>query len=356
MKTHHLVAAALLICGYASQSAAYNFIEFCGSTPARWPGSSQTFSAAAVSFPSGGPFLGALQTVMSRVNEPINFSIGVVTGDTSVAIGNGQSEVWFSSDPSFSPAVAFTFSTCSGGSRLTEADVVFYNGEPYTTNMTLTGLFGYGGGSRPFETTATHEFGHAINLHHVNTEYNIMGQDYFHLHGNGGTARSYLGEDAADGAIFLYGSNGRQDLSVVHWKRIGASGQYSTHGRTRLYNTSGSELFFTTVGGDPRWDVRGGQAIQVELTAENNGASAHNARIGFYLSTNSTITTSDTLITNQFRTVRRDNVDTYRATVTLPSGLASADYWLGAIIDDNNVISESSEGNNATYWRVRYTR
>lgn len=355
IKNLNLLAGLLLACAYTSQGFAYNFIDYCGTTPVRWSGSSKTMSAASASFPAGGDWYNALQIAMSRVNDPINFTLGFVTGDTSVAIGNGESEVWFSSDPAHSPAVTYNYTTCTGGAMITESDVVFYNGEPYTFNMATSGLYGYGGGSRPFQTTAVHELGHAINLHHVNTEYNIMGQDYYHLHANGGLGRSYLGEDAADGAIFLYGSNGRQDLSLAHWKWIGSSGQYSTHGHTKLYSSSGAELPSVLVAGESRFDVTGGQAIQVELTAENNGASSQSVQIGFYLSTNNAIATSDTLITTQSRTVARDNVDTYRATITLPSGLPSGDYWVGAIIDNNNAVGESAEDNNATYFPVRYT-
>lgn len=356
MKTKIILASSVLLaCACSTQALAYNFIDYCGSTPVRWSGSSKTMSAAQASFPSGSDWYTALQTAMTRVSEPLNFTLGFVTGDTSVAIGNGQSEVWFSSDPTYSPAVTYNYTTCSGGSYISESDVVFYNGEPYTTNMATSGLYGYGGGSRPLQTTAVHELGHAINLHHVNTEYNIMGQDYYHLHANGGLGRSYLGEDAADGAIYLYSSNGRQDLSLVHWKWIGSSGQYSTHGHTKLYSSSGAELPGALVAGETRFDVSAGQTIQVELTAENNGAASQNAQIGFYLSTNNAIATSDTLITTQTRTVTRDNVDTYRATITLPSGLPSGNYWIGAIIDSNNAISEYAEDNNAAYWPVNYT-
>lgn len=355
MKIKSIVAGLLLACAYAAPSLAYTFIDYCGSTPVRWSGASKTFSAASSSFPTSSAFYTALQTAMARVTDPINFTLAFTNADTSVAIGNGQSEVWFSSDATHSPAVAYNYITCTGGSYISESDVVFYTGEPYTANMATSGLYGYGGSSRPFQTTAVHELGHAINLMHINTEYNIMGQDYYHIHANGGLARAYLGEDGADGAIYLYGSNGRQDLSLAHWKWVGSSGQYSMHGHTKLYNSSGTELPSFLDAGESRFDVTGGQVIQMELTAENNGASSQTTQIGFYLSNNNAIATSDTLITTQSRTVARDNVDTYKATITVPAGLASGNYWLGAIIDNGNTLSEGAEDNNATYFPIRYT-
>ena len=50
----------------------------------------------------------------------------------------------------------------------------------------------------------------------------------------------------------------------------------------------------------------------------------------------------------------RADVYTYKKSVTLPTTLTSgSDYWLCAIIDDNNRISEHWEGNNATWLPIR---
>lgn len=71
----------------------------------------------------------------------------------------------------------------------------------------------YGGGSRPFQTTAIHEFGHAAGLGHENAEYNIMGEDWTHISCNGSTYRSYVGEDANDG---LVGEQTESNNAAIH--------------------------------------------------------------------------------------------------------------------------------------------
>lgn len=355
----------LLSGAFIAQSHAYNFIDYCNGSPVGWYYASASITGAQASFPSGGSWYNSLLTAIRRVNDnPSRFYYTLSTGDTDVAIGNGQSEIWFSSSSAYNPAVAYNQTVCywSGTewvSYIDETDIVFYNAVPYTTDLsTNNNLRGYGGINRPFETTAIHELGHGLGLAHVNTEYNIMGTDYYHLHANGGVARSYIGEDASDGAVRLYGLANTiiEDVSLVHWKRIGASGEYSSHGRTSLYDSSGTNVLPSILdAGEARFDVSAGQTIQMELTVENNGRSPHTPRIGYYLSTNNTIATSDTLIASETRSVTRNNVDTYKTTLTIPGGLPSGNYWLGAIIDDTNTIAERAEDNNATYFPIRYT-
>lgn len=359
-----LIAGLLLSQALCSASLAYNFIDYCNGSPVGWSSATASITGAQASFPAGGSWYNSLLTAIRRVNDnPSRFYYTLYTGDTSVAIGNGQSEIWFSSSSAYNPAVAYNQTVCywSGSAwvyYIDETDIVFYNAVPYTTNLaTNNNLRGYGGTNRPFETTAIHELGHGLGLAHVNTEYNIMGTDYYHLHANGGVARSYIGEDASDGTVRLYGlaSTVIEDVSVVHWKRIGASGEYSSHGRTALYDSTGATVLPSVLdAGEARFDVSAGQPIQVELTAENNGRSSQTVRIGYYLSTNNAIATSDTLIATETRTVARNNVDTYKTSLTIPSGLPSGDYWLGVIIDDTNTVAERVEGNNATYFPVRY--
>ncbi len=341
--------------GVSSIQAA-NFLYNCGGRPVGYASASLSFSASSAGFPAGQIWDQALRVAISRVNEnPSRFRItSLSNNDDSVAIGNGQSEIWWSSNPDESnPAVAYTRYQCNtstGVGSLIESDILFYNKQPYGQTMTATDLWGYGGGFRPFQTTAIHELGHAMGLAHSNSEYNIMGTDWLVLTTNGGVARSYLGTDANYGLLRIYGTspNSIQDLSLSHWKYLGPDGAYSDHERTRMFNASGSELSSTLVSGEKKYSINKGETVGVQLTAENNGQVSQSARVGYYISTDNTITTSDRLLTTESRNIGLNDPLTYIKNLVIPTDLASGDYWLGAIIDDNNLISEIVEANNAT--------
>jgi len=348
VNTRIAIAAACLLAGAGVQHAD-GYTTF-----GEWSGSNFTLRGATVSFPVG-VWRSALQTVETRFDvNPSNSYMNHSWNDGSVGIGNGQSEVWFSSDSAHSPAVTYT-STLFG--FILEADVVFYNGIAYTTSMNKTSIWPYGGASRPFQTTACHEYGHAAGLGHENDEYNIMGQDWDHIHCNGSSCRSYFGEDACDGLVALYGrwSGGSiEDVSVSMFRYTGASGAYSTHGLCRMWNSTGGALSSVLYNGQRRYNVNSGQTVRVEFTYENNGETSKTPRVGFYLSTNSTISTGDTLITTRNPTVARGNVYTTYYTITLPAGTSGTIRFLGVIIDDNGLIAEVDSSNNAAYHIIKY--
>lgn len=355
-------AALLLLIGAHSANAA-NFLNTCNGRPMGLPNASVAWSVSSAGFPAGGTWDTALRAAIARVNDnPSRLRMSIANNsDTSVAIGNGQNEIWFSSNAAeASPAVAYNYYDCNtatGVGFISESDVLFYNGEPYTADMTVnTRLYGYGGSLRPFQTTAVHEFGHALGLAHSNSEYNIMGTDFYFMTTNAGIGRAYLGADASDGAVRIYGAGtARQDLSLSHWKYSGANGAYSSHAKTIIGNASGVELSSTVVSGEKRYAVTSGQTIQLELTRENNGQSAQSARIGYYLSTDNRIDTADRQLAVETINVVLGDPTTWRRTLILPTGLPSGNYWLGAIIDDNNAVAEQVEDNNAMYIPVSYT-
>ncbi|MBV6466704.1 MAG: hypothetical protein DCC43_15565 [Candidatus Brocadia sp.] len=312
--------------------------------------------ASAVSFPVGSSYRNALQTVENRVFEnPSHFYVETLYDEPSVGFNNGESEVWFSSDSNYSPAVTFTWYLPYP--YIVESDVVFYNGVAYTTSMAKTNLWSYGGPYRPFQTTAIHEYGHVAGLGHEADEYNIMGADWTHIHCNGSTARSYVGEDACDGLVNLYGlaTSSVEDLSVSLFKRVGSSGEYSTHAQCKMYSsTTNNELAFTTYQGQRRYTVAPGQVVKVEFTWENQGKTTQTRTAGWYISSNSLITTTDSRFATQNFTLSRGNVNTTKTTLTIPSNLTPGQtYYLGAIIDYNNGLSEIDENNNAAYHIIR---
>lgn len=368
MKKTILLSSLLALSALAGKSYAATLDNSCNGVNKKWSSNSVTFRASQTGFPSGNDYRTALGHVITQFNKnPSKIRFSMQYDDASVGMNNGQNEVWWSSTIS-APAVAYTWKSCywlfGWKHDITESDVVFKNTVSYTpgteysaTRIDASTITPYGGASRPFKTTALHEFGHAAGLGHENGRYSIMGQDWDHIHRNYIYALAYMGEDANYGLLQLYGQNSGnvQDLGVVHWKYDGASGAYSSHIKTKLYNSSGVELPYSTVNGERRYNVNKGQLVRLELTYENNGESSQVPAINYYVSTNSLITTADTLLASTSFTLNPEgNVYTSSRSLTIPNNLNSnQDYWIGAIIDPNNVISEVEENNNATYLPIR---
>lgn len=346
--TSLIMASAFLVSSAASAFTTYN----CGAGHAEWSSNSKTIYAYTGSFPSGSPERSALNTAMARLNEnSSNFSFNLVYSSTVPSLGNGRSEIWMANISP--PGVASSW--WNGACNFTETDIRLDTSVNWTTSTSKSTMSRYGGSGRPFQTTMLHELGHGLGLGHEADEYNIMGQDYTHVYTNGNSANAYFGEDANDGANFLYGSDGRQDLGVVHWKRTGANNGYSQHGRTKLYDVStGNELSYSTVDDERVYNVNRGQQVSVELTFENNGTAYQSEDVGYYVSTNNYISTWDRLLATYTMGQSQANVYTTRRTVTIPSDLdCSTNYWLGAVIDKNGSLNEWSESNNATYIPIR---
>ncbi|WP_196137789.1 CARDB domain-containing protein [Aliikangiella sp. G2MR2-5] len=354
------IAIAALFNISNSEAAAW---RTCDGNKIKWGSNSKTFRASNVSFPSGSSYLSALQTVISRVNDnPSKFNFSLQTGDTSVGFDNGQNETWFTNDSAAldgAPAVAFTWSHCywlfGWHYGIDEVDVLFNNNVAYTSSSNKSSSITYGGSFRPFRTTATHEFGHAMGLLHENRFYNIMGQDWDHIHANGNSTRAYLGEDAANGSVILYGTTTgtMEDVSLTHHKYLGTSGEYSTHQSTKLYTSTGGNLSSFVNSGERVYRVNKGQSVKLELTAENNGKSSQTPQIKYYISTNNIISTGDQNIGTGSLTLNRNTPYTFQRSLTIPSSLNSGQYyWIGAVIDSNNAIAETTGANNATYLRI----
>ncbi|MFC1602766.1 CARDB domain-containing protein [Pseudomonadota bacterium] len=102
----------------------------------------------------------------------------------------------------------------------------------------------------------------------------------------------------------------------------------------------------------PSSTVSPGEAISVSYSIANQGNAPTTwyPNVGFYLSTDATITTADTYVTYDYAQMDYlaggSTVNGVK-TVTIPAGLAAGTYYLGAITDYNNNEPEADEGNNA---------
>jgi hypothetical protein len=356
MRTRTLIACAVLCAAaLASNDAlAWNWGK-CGNTYAHWPADSATLRASSVGFPVG-PWRDALASVRDRFNtSPSQLNYTLLWNEPAVAMNNGQSEVWWQAELDW-PAAAWYW--VNGSCEIVEADVIFRSTVAYTTSTAKATLTAYGGPNRPFRTTAIHEFGHAQGAGHVADIYSVMGTDFTHIHANGGTGTAYVGEDLISGSVAVYGldANAGQDLAIAHWRRSGASGEYSSHSRTRVFTTGNAELAKVAGATEPTYKVNKGQTVKFEMTYENMGrTSPLTVKIGYYLSTNDTISTGDTFLGEGQVTLYRGAPDTTNNTyLNIPSNLVSGTtYWLGAIIDYNGAVNEVYEANNATYTAIR---
>ncbi len=361
-KTLSLVAGIALTT-FGLQVHAAGWTE-CNGNKITWDSNSVKLKAGVKSFVAGGAYAQALQTSIDRVNaNPSKFRFSLSLGDSSLGVDNGENEVWFTTDSELlngAPARTLKWMHCYDFFGLhygiDETDIVFDANEKYTTSTNKADLWTFGGNWRPFHTTAIHEIGHAMGLAHENRWYNIMGEDWTHIHVNGSTTRAYFGEDASEGSVLLYGTNSGtiEDLSLTNEKYLGTSGQYSTHQFTQLFNSADAVLSSFMDAGENRYFVNKGQLVKFEYTAENNGKSQKTAKVAFYISTNSTISTGDKLIGTGTLTLTRNKTATVKTSLYIPNDLiAGGNYWVGAIIDYDNQLPETVENNNATYLPIR---
>ena len=338
---------------------AYRYWQ-CDGDKITWDSNPDKLRAAEVTFPSGDAYRTALGEVVSQFNlNPSRFDFDLEYDERYVRVGGSQSEVWGTNDAddhAGHDALTWLYMTCR---EIRVMDIVFNASSPFTSGTDKSIIDRYGGTAISFRAVLMHELGHALGLYHEGREYNLMGQGREHLHVNFGYADAYFGEDASDGAVFLYGTTDstNEDVGVVHWKFdyevAWDYGNYSEHTRTDL---SSPEYYLTTwiEYGEPVSMVVAGYTLDVEFTLENNGKTRQRSvDVGYYLSTNEWITaTSDRRLGGFVADLGRNQVWTTTRSMTIPDDVRSGRYYyLGVVVDENDEITEVDESNNATYIR-----
>lgn len=342
-----LVASLLSLNGLC-----YEYSTFLGGK-IKWVDHNVKLRAGVNSF-APGAWRDDLIEAKGRWNDnPSDFSWTLLFDDSSVGINNLQNEIWFTTDQDLLDGAPARTLVWYVGTAMAEADIVADADFAFTTSSSTANSSAYEGSSRTFVSTCLHEMGHALGLEHENDVYNIMGRAWTHVNANNGTIHFYPGEDACNGAVFLYGLDNvhREDVSVTHWKRTGYDGEYSVHSRTEILNTSNSPLkIHSGTEDDPVYEVTLGQQVDFQFQFENSGATTQNPLSGFYLSENNNITTSDRLLATRTPSIGRNTTYLTTQRLTIPNDLNRGQtYYLGVIVDKDDTVNEVNEDNNATY-------
>ena len=101
----------------------------------------------------------------------------------------------------------------------------------------------------------------------------------------------------------------------------------------------------------PSSAVAGSTVSATDMTLNQGGDTAVASVTKYYLSVNSSIEPTDTLIgTRQVGSLTAGQSDTGSVSLTIPATVAAGNYWIIAKADGDNVIVEAAETNNT---RVR---
>ena len=94
-----------------------------------------------------------------------------------------------------------------------------------------------------------------------------------------------------------------------------------------------------------------GDSKSISTRIKNDGDSSSGSfRWGLYLSTDTTITTSDLLLDDWSQSsISSGSTRSSTKTVTIPSSITGGYYYVGMIVDINGQVSESDENNNDDY-------
>lgn len=329
--TAALIAAVL--CGSPRPADAYSW-DSCSGRRIRWEGGTTSLYLNTRSFPIGSTWDARLQNAMWHWNNVKGSALRFYVGrDTDGTYGtNGKNEVVFAKLDGRGGTLAVTktryhcrrdfFGRLSAG--IDETDVVFDDAEPWSTSR-----LSYGSSSVSFESVALHEFGHVIGLSHENRWMASMNA-YYPNSGPLGQAKEWdpLPDDR-EGARYLYGdSTQERDLAASVFKRT---------------SPGGAGLVASPLSA-PR-----GSTISIEFTVANLSTTVRETfDIGFFLSTNAVISTSDRLLgTNRGAYASRGFVGTYTRSLTIPASVAPGTYYLGFILDPANAVAEANESNGA---------
>lgn len=193
-----------------------------------------------------------------------------------------------------------------------------------------------------FLISAMHELGHAIGLGHDPVGNEAPGTAWFVATMNpayptGGTSAGDIIELHADdraGARFLYPYSGPAQPAV---RDLSLS----------LFTTSQFLGQVQPIDFTPPVAAPGGSVFLRSVIQNRGSANVFDIRQGFYLSTDETIDATDELLGFLDWDVAFEDALEFDVQADLPADMPAGTHWLGAIIDDTELLDEQFEDNNA---------
>jgi matrixin len=329
---HNVLGLVALLCLLYTTADAYSY-RTCSGNKIRWGNSRANMYISTTSFPASSTWDGRLQNAMWHWNNVkgsgFNFYVGRDTDGTHSS-SNGVNEIYLSSSEVGSAlAVTFTRYHCywlfGYQYGIDETDIAFNSNLSWST-----GAYNYSkptGSPYSFEGVALHELGHALGLLHEDRWMATM-NSYYPNSGPFGYYKEWdpFGDDRL-GIRYLYpDGTTEKDVASSPLKRTGS-------GTSNVVSSPAS--------------AARGSSVSLQFTFSNLSTSNITFDIGFYLSTNQLISTSDILLGTNFGAWGSPGfTGTFTRTLSIPSWIAPGTYYLGFFSDYNKLNAENNESNN----------